>query len=59
VNRSQVDETKRDGSNAGDGAERIALRSRAGVYRYVLLWFTAPPRSGGPTVRISELSLVG
>ena len=59
ANRSQVDETKRDGSKAGDGAERIALRSRAGFYRYVLLWFTAPPASGGPTVRISELSLLG
>lgn len=59
INRSRVDETKRDGSKAGDGAERIALRSRAGSYRYVLLWFTAPPASGGPTVRISELQLIG
>jgi hypothetical protein len=59
VNRSKVDETKRDGSNAGDGAERIALRSRAGTYRYMLLWFTTQPASGGPTVRISELSLIG
>jgi hypothetical protein len=59
TDRSRVDETKRDGSKAGDGAERIALRGRAGAYRYVLLWFTTQPSSGGPTVRISELSLIG
>jgi hypothetical protein len=59
VNRKQVDETSHDGSRALDGAERIALRSHAGDYRYVLLWFTTPPTSGGPTVRISELQLLG
>jgi hypothetical protein len=59
VNRKQVDETNHDGSRAHDGAEHIALRSHAGDYRYVLLWFTAPPAAGGPTVRIAELQLLG
>jgi hypothetical protein len=58
TNRSQVDQTARDGSKKGDGAERIALRERAGSFRYVLLWFTTPPPAG-PTVSISELSLLG
>lgn len=59
TDRSRVDETKRDGTKARDGAERIALRGRAGEFRYVMLWFTTPPASGGPTVRISELALIG
>jgi hypothetical protein len=56
--RSRVDETTRDGSKKGDGGERIALRDGAGTYRYLVLWFTAPPKAG-PTVRITELAIVG
>jgi hypothetical protein len=56
--RSRVDETNRDGSKAGDGGERIALREGAGNYRYIVLWFTAPPKAG-PTVKITELAVVG
>jgi hypothetical protein len=58
TNRSRVDETKRDGTVAGDGFERIALRDRAGEFRYILLWFTTPPDAGA-TVRISEIAVSG
>jgi hypothetical protein len=36
----------------------ISLGTGKSKYRYVLLWFTKPPKEG-PTVRISELSLLG
>ncbi len=56
-NRSRVDETKRDGSAAGDGQERIVLGAGTAKYRYVLLWFTTPP-DDGPTVEIADLKLL-
>jgi hypothetical protein len=38
--------------------DSVALASDNHKYRYVLLWFTAPPKQG-PTVKINELKILG
>ena len=38
--------------------DAIALASDSHKYRYVLLWFTTPPKKG-PTVKINELKILG
>ncbi len=38
--------------------DAIALASDSHRYRYVLLWFTTPPKKG-PTVKINELTILG
>jgi len=57
TNRSKVDANSKAGNKPGDGKERIVLGAGTHKYRHILLWFTTPP-SAGPTVRISELSLL-
>ena len=39
-------------------SDTVALASDSHKYRYVLLWFTAPPKKG-PTVKINELTILG
>lgn len=38
--------------------DAIALANDSHRYRYVLLWFTTPPKKG-PTVKINELTILG
>jgi hypothetical protein len=40
------------------GTERIVLPKGGAKYRYVVLWFTAPPKAG-PRVVLSELDVLG
>ncbi|MDQ4041209.1 MAG: hypothetical protein M3141_05620, partial [Actinomycetota bacterium] len=54
--RSRVDETATEGTKAGDKMERIVLGGGSSKYRYILLWFTAPPDKG-PTVRLTQVVL--
>ena len=63
--RKHVDRDDTAGNKAGDGKEQIKVATPgagsgdAGArVRRILLWFTTPP-SGGHTVRISELKLLG
>jgi len=57
--RSDVDETAGTDKNVkGDGKERIVLGGGSAKYRYVLVWLTTPPDKG-PTVKISDLQLLG
>ena len=60
TDRSNVDETgkTKDRNVKGDGKERVVLGGGSAKYRYVLLWITTPP-DGGPTVRISDVDLLG
>jgi hypothetical protein len=39
-------------------SDAIALASDSHKYRYVLLWFTTPPKKA-PTVKINELTILG
>jgi len=57
TNRSKVDQSSKAGNKPNDGKERIVLGAGTHRYRHILLWFTTPP-TAGPTVRISELSLL-
>jgi outer membrane biosynthesis protein TonB len=46
--------------NRSDVAKKqtLALASDSHKYRYVLMWFTTPPKAG-PTVKINELKILG
>ncbi|MBI5103499.1 MAG: hypothetical protein HZB46_00655, partial [Solirubrobacterales bacterium] len=51
----------KDASDVGSGdkgKERIVLGGGSTKYRHVLIWLTTPPKDG-PSVEISELSLLG
>jgi hypothetical protein len=48
----------KDASDVAKGKTTISLGSGNTKYRYVLLWFTTPPKEG-KTVRIAELGLLG
>jgi hypothetical protein len=50
----------KDASKVGadNGAQKISLGGGSTKYRHVLLWFTTPP-TDGPTVRVSELKVLG
>jgi hypothetical protein len=41
-----------------DGKEKVVLGAGTTKYRNLLLWFTQPP-TGGPRLRLTELSLLG
>lgn len=61
LSRSKVDETAKYGNVKGDGVEKLRLPgpgATGGRFRYVLLWFTTPPKAG-PTVKVTEVTLKG
>jgi hypothetical protein len=58
ASRSKLDRTADLGNVKDDNVEKIRLLQDGGRFRYVLLWFTTPP-TASPTVRVSELDLLG
>jgi hypothetical protein len=61
VSASKLDQGDKAGDVKGDGTERLRLPGAGATgsrFRYVLLWFTTPPKAG-PTMRVSEVSLKG
>lgn len=55
--RNTVDGRDVDGSKAGDGIERIVFPRTSSKYRWVTLWFTAPPE-GTTQLGVTELELL-
>ncbi|MCW3015839.1 MAG: hypothetical protein JWO02_2931 [Solirubrobacterales bacterium] len=58
ASRSSIDETAASGNVKGDNLEKIRLLQGGGKFRYVLVWFTTPPKAS-PTARVAELDLLG
>ena len=58
ASRSRVDETSDFGNVKDDKQELIRLRRSGSKFRYVLVWFTTPPRAS-KTVLVTELELRG
>ncbi len=57
--RSKLGNSTAAGNKAGDDLEKIRFRRGGGRFRYVLVWLTNPPPKGRPTVKITELRLLG
>jgi len=56
--RSNVDGTSKFGNRVGDKREKIRLLNGGGRFRYVLVWFTTPPKAS-TTARVTELDVLG
>lgn len=57
--RSKLGNSTAAGNKSSDDLEKIRFRRGGGRYRYVVVWLTNPPPQGGPTVKITELRLLG
>lgn len=61
LSASKLDENAKAGNVKGDGVEKLRLPGAGATgsrFRYVLLWFTTPPKAG-PTMKVTEVSIKG